>query len=158
MSRADGSERTVEVRYDFVVHAGRRVAMLSAIRDVTDRREVERLAQSRAQILDVVRQPVIVVDMDGTVSYANRSAETLLGHAGDVGQLEAALEAVIEGEHDRLQARSALARVRDGERESAELCVTGPEGEVEVLVVSGWASVGGRSSEVTPLEPPRRVP
>ena len=38
VQRPDGGERVVEARADFLVHDGERVAMVSAIRDVTERR------------------------------------------------------------------------------------------------------------------------
>ena len=43
--RADGREIVVESRYDFVVTAGRRVAMVSMVRDITERRALERTQQ-----------------------------------------------------------------------------------------------------------------
>jgi PAS domain S-box-containing protein len=42
VQRPDGSERMVEARADFLVHEGRRVAMISAIRDITERKRLER--------------------------------------------------------------------------------------------------------------------
>jgi len=38
--RADGSERIVEVRYNFVVRDGKRVAMVSTIRDLTEQKRL----------------------------------------------------------------------------------------------------------------------
>lgn len=52
--RADGTERVVETHYDFVVREGTRVAMLSTIRDVTERAEMERVSQLRAEMLQAV--------------------------------------------------------------------------------------------------------
>jgi PAS domain S-box-containing protein len=39
--RADGSERVVEARYTFLEEEGRRVAMLSLVRDITERKALE---------------------------------------------------------------------------------------------------------------------
>ncbi len=39
--RADGTERFVESRYNFISHHGQRIAMLSIIRDITERKRVE---------------------------------------------------------------------------------------------------------------------
>jgi PAS domain S-box-containing protein len=39
--RADGSERFVESRYNFISHHGQRIAMLSIVRDITERKRVE---------------------------------------------------------------------------------------------------------------------
>jgi PAS domain S-box-containing protein len=43
--RSDGSERVVEARADFLVHDGERVAMVSAIRDVTERKRLDQAQQ-----------------------------------------------------------------------------------------------------------------
>jgi PAS domain S-box-containing protein len=43
--RADGREIVVEASYDFVVSAGRRVAMVSMVRDISERRALERTQQ-----------------------------------------------------------------------------------------------------------------
>jgi PAS domain S-box-containing protein len=39
--RADGTERFVESRYHFISHHGQRIAMLSIVRDITERKRVE---------------------------------------------------------------------------------------------------------------------
>jgi len=45
VQRPDGSERMVEARADFLVRDGQRVAMISAIRDITERKRLERSQQ-----------------------------------------------------------------------------------------------------------------
>jgi len=45
VQHADGSERVVEARADFLVRDGERVAMISAIRDITERKRAERVQQ-----------------------------------------------------------------------------------------------------------------
>jgi signal transduction histidine kinase len=45
VQRPDGSERVVEARADFLVRDGERVAMTSAIRDITERTRAERVQQ-----------------------------------------------------------------------------------------------------------------
>jgi PAS domain S-box-containing protein len=45
VQRPDGSERVVEARADFLVRDGERVAMISAIRDVTERKRLDRAQQ-----------------------------------------------------------------------------------------------------------------
>lgn len=45
VQRPDGSERMVEARADFLVHDGQRVAMISAIRDITERKRLEQSQQ-----------------------------------------------------------------------------------------------------------------
>jgi PAS domain S-box-containing protein len=45
VQRPDGTERVVEARADFLVHDGQRVAMISAVRDVTDRKRLDQAQQ-----------------------------------------------------------------------------------------------------------------
>ena len=45
VQHADGSERFVESRADFLIRDGQRVAMISAIRDITERKRTERMQQ-----------------------------------------------------------------------------------------------------------------
>ncbi|NJN94428.1 MAG: PAS domain S-box protein [Anaerolineales bacterium] len=45
VQRADGTERIVESRIDFITKNGRRTAMLSVIRDITDRKRAEQTLQ-----------------------------------------------------------------------------------------------------------------
>jgi PAS domain S-box-containing protein len=45
VQRPDGTERVVEARADFLVQDGERVAMISAIRDVTDRKRLDQAQQ-----------------------------------------------------------------------------------------------------------------
>lgn len=45
--RGDGTERIVETRIDFVTQNGRRTAMLSIIRDITERKQAEAALQQR---------------------------------------------------------------------------------------------------------------
>ena len=45
IQRPDGSERMVEARAAFLVHDGQRVAMISAIRDITERKRLEQSQQ-----------------------------------------------------------------------------------------------------------------
>ena len=45
VQRPDGSERIVEARADFLVRDGERIAMISAIRDITERKRLERAQQ-----------------------------------------------------------------------------------------------------------------
>ncbi len=39
--RADGAERIVESSYNFIMHNGKRVAMISIVRDITQRKKTE---------------------------------------------------------------------------------------------------------------------
>jgi PAS domain S-box-containing protein len=57
--RADGSETVVEASYDFIVERGRRVAMISMIRDVSERRRLARLQRDFiAMVAHDLRNPL----------------------------------------------------------------------------------------------------
>ena len=45
IQRPDGTERVVEARADFLVHDGKRVAMISAVRDITERKHLDQAQQ-----------------------------------------------------------------------------------------------------------------
>jgi PAS domain S-box-containing protein len=51
IQRADGSEVPVEARYGFVVQDGRRTAMVSMIRDISERRALERLQRELLTVI-----------------------------------------------------------------------------------------------------------
>ena len=74
--RHDGSERVVESRASFITEHGRRTALVSAIRDVTDRVATEaalRASEERlATVLDTLPVGVGVVDRNGAMLMSNR--------------------------------------------------------------------------------------
>ena len=61
----DGAERIVETRADFVVDDGRRIAMVSAIRDVTDRHAADRVMRKSEERL----QRAIAIDTVGVLFF-----------------------------------------------------------------------------------------
>ena len=82
--RKDGTERRVEARADFVVEDGRRTALVSAIRDVTERvRAEERLAASEERFRTLIGRSadaVQLVDTAGTILYSSDSVAAVLGY------------------------------------------------------------------------------
>ena len=92
IQRADGAKRIVESRIDFLTEHGRRTAMLSVIRDVTDRRRaeaeqalarraMEALAREREAVLAQTADGVIVADAQGRLTFVNEAARRLHGVA-----------------------------------------------------------------------------
>ena len=54
VKRADGTELFVESRYSFITHDGERVAMVSIIRDITERKKTEETLRGSQQLLQSV--------------------------------------------------------------------------------------------------------
>ena len=84
VQRKDGSVRTVEVRYTFLMEGGRRTAMLSQIRDITERNGARaRLEAERARIatiLDLTAEGIYGVDLAGNCTFVNTAVVGLLGY------------------------------------------------------------------------------
>ncbi len=77
--RKDGSEFALDLRLS-ALETEEGVLTAAAIRDVTERRDVE---QFRQAVLDNMADGLIVVDSEGLVSYLNIAATAMLGYAED---------------------------------------------------------------------------
>lgn len=75
----------VETSYDFLVERGRRVAMISIIRDITERKHLEETLRESKQQLEVtlhnIADGISVQDTSGTVVYMNEAGAKLCGYA-----------------------------------------------------------------------------
>lgn len=86
MLRADGVERFVEAHISFLLQDGQRVAMLSIVRDITERMEMEQaLRASEARYRTLVEQmPAIIyicsVGKGRGVLYVSPAVERLVGY------------------------------------------------------------------------------
>ena len=79
--RADGTERWVETRYDFVTEYGRRTAMLSTIRDVTERKRADSALREHLRLSELDR--AITTALSHTASLPDilqRCAQALVDH------------------------------------------------------------------------------
>ena len=121
--RPDGSERVVEARADFLVRDGERVAMVSAIRDVTERK---RLDQAQQDFVAMASH-----DLASPLTVLRARAQLLLRRrAYDEESLTAILEQT--GRMDRLIADlRELAQVEGGglalQREAVDLVALAEE-------------------------------
>lgn len=80
ITKNDGTTMWVDVRLRPVFATGGVVGSIEwAMAEVTQRREAERQAGFRAELLDQVHSAVIVTDNDGIVTVWNRHAETMYG-------------------------------------------------------------------------------
>jgi PAS domain S-box-containing protein len=95
--RADGSERIVESSATFLTTAGKRTAMLSTIRDITDRKateEVSRQSQERLRLImeSITEYAIMTTDLEGHITSWNIGAEETFGFT----------EAEILGQHSAI--------------------------------------------------------
>lgn len=77
VQRRDGEERVVDVRYNFLEHDGQRMAMLSVIRDVTER---SRLQQSERSLLREKDHVLLAIshDLQSPLTAVRGHAQLLL--------------------------------------------------------------------------------
>ncbi|WP_412060264.1 EAL domain-containing protein [Rubrivirga sp. IMCC45206] len=80
--RADGTRFWAEVQGRRAEHEGRAVRV-TAIRDVTARKEADEKRRFQADVLAHVSDAVVALDLEGRITYWNRGAEELHGHRGD---------------------------------------------------------------------------
>ena len=84
VQRPDGSERMVEARADFLVRDGQRVAMVSAIRDITERKHIEAALQASESrfrtLIERSTDAIQLVTPDGTILYSSDSVVAVLGY------------------------------------------------------------------------------
>lgn len=113
--QADGTERWVEVRYAFLANSrGQRMAMLSVIRDVTERKRAEEMRARLAAIVESSDDAIVSKDLNGVIMTWNAGAERLFGFSSEeaVGR---PITIVIPP--DRLDEEpEILRRIRRGER------------------------------------------
>jgi PAS domain S-box-containing protein len=147
----------VEARYDFVVRDGRRVAMLSTIRDITERREAERLAQSQARVLDLLEGAVIVTDGEGTIEYCNEAAERLFGRHEEV--ISRSIVDILPNGRGTESGGAILDCIARGERWEARLSVNG-RGTVTPVMLRGnpMRDDLGRSTGTVVMSTPLAAP
>jgi diguanylate cyclase (GGDEF)-like protein/PAS domain S-box-containing protein len=89
-----GPDRWLEVSsYPLLDTDGDVEAVITTLRDVTDRRAANLRARFQADLLDRVAQAVLATDLTGTILYVNRAAEELNGApiavGDDIGELVA---------------------------------------------------------------------
>jgi PAS domain S-box-containing protein len=82
--RKDGSLRQVEATYRFILEDGRRVAMLSQIRDVTEKRNSQALLEARLSrlgaVMNATSEGIFGLDKMANCTFLNPAAVELLGY------------------------------------------------------------------------------
>jgi PAS domain S-box-containing protein len=142
----DGSERTIDFTLAPILAPDGTVAGISAIgRDVTEARRAERQRRRLAAVVEVARDPILLVRPDGTVISWNRAAEEAFGtRAAEVlgRPLAEVLPPWLLGEELRLPERAAR-----GE-EVTEVEVTGARGGVPCLYAVSVFPIPGEGGEL----------
>lgn len=111
VQHADGSERFVEARADFLVRDGQRVAMISAIRDITERKQAERAQQDFiAMASHDLLTPVTVLRARAQLlqrrqTYDETSVASILDQASRMERLITDLRELVRLEGGRLALR-----------------------------------------------------
>jgi PAS domain S-box-containing protein len=108
---ADGSERTVEARFHFLTDGGVRTAMVSLVRDITDRKRLEQNEREfLAMVAHALRNPLASISgyterMRRTREYSEHSMEAVLRQTADLNRLVGDLVdvAALEAGHLRLE-------------------------------------------------------
>ena len=111
VQHGDGSERFVEARADFIVRDGERVAMISAIRDITERKRAERVQQDFiAMASHDLLTPVTVLRARAQLlqrrqTYDEMSVASILEQASRMERLITDLRELVLAEGGRLALR-----------------------------------------------------
>ena len=134
--RRDGSLFWAEIQGQPTPYHGRTVRM-TAIRDVTARREAEQERQFQADVLAHVSDAVVALDLEGRVTYWNDGAAALHGRAASdvVGRpLEDVVRYVLPGSPG--EPCSAEAALRSEAARDGELVFVDPAGTRRFVSVS----------------------
>ncbi|MCB0156187.1 MAG: PAS domain S-box protein, partial [Anaerolineae bacterium] len=81
VQRANGEQRMVESRMNFIVQNGQRVAMLSTIRDITERKKAEDQLRQLSQAVEQSPTSIIITDVDGNIEYVNPAFTANTGYS-----------------------------------------------------------------------------
>lgn len=114
----DGTVRCVEASAVLASYRGQPAVQATYI-DVTERKEAEERLQFQSLMLDSIGQAVIASDMDGTVIYWNRAAETIYGWTAAEALGRHVVE-VTTAESARPVSQEAMPRLSRGETWSGE--------------------------------------
>ena len=126
VQRSDGTERFVEARADFIVRDGERVAMISAIRDITERKRAERAQQDFiAMASHDLLTPVTVLQarlqlLQRRQSYDEASVTSMLEQTTRIERLITDLRELVQVEGGQLTLRVAPVDLGELARHAAD--------------------------------------
>ena len=127
--RADGERRTVEFVANPDILPGRH---LSAIRDVTDRKERERQLRTFRKAVEASGHSIYYTDSDGTIEYVNPMFEETTGYTAEeaIGRTPRLLKS---GEHDQELYEELWDTILAGDTWRGELVNTTKKGDRYVV-------------------------
>lgn len=135
------------------------IGVVTAMRDLSDRRSADESLRFRSDLLDAVGQAVVATDLEGTVVYWNRAAEATYGWTAEEA-LGSSAELLLPSDASRETAADIFATVVSGETWTGEFHVGRRDGstflawvsDTPVLDVDGnLIAIIGVSSDMTEL-------
>ncbi|MCA1615376.1 MAG: PAS domain S-box protein [Acidobacteria bacterium] len=160
LRRKDGSIRHVLINSSVYREGDRFVHTRCFTRDITEHKRAEDAIRFQARLLDTVNQAVIATDLEGTITYWNRSAEELYGWpAGEV--VGRNIIEITPGGSSHEQATEIMAALAAGQSWTGEFPVrrrdgtTFPAMVTDTPVYDGGVMVGIVGVSVDITEPKR---
>jgi PAS domain S-box-containing protein len=88
LQHADGTRRVTNVQECFIEHEGRRVAMLSILRDITLLRSTEEDARLKHAALEAAANAIVITDTNGVIRWVNPAFTQITGYSAEeaIGQ------------------------------------------------------------------------
>ena len=83
MLRKDGDKIVVEVREAPIVENGEVVSIVGSLADITERKKSEKQMRFLSAITENMHDSIIVTDVQGHITYINKSTEKLFGYTLD---------------------------------------------------------------------------
>jgi PAS domain S-box-containing protein len=126
--RKDGTLINISITVSPIVNENGEIIGASKIaRDISDREIVDKKIRFQASLLDAVEQAVIATDLDGTILYWNRFAESLYGWTPKE-TLGANVIDIIPTTATREEASEILTKLREGASWSGEFLARRKDG------------------------------
>ncbi len=82
LKRKDGTIYTALMNVDLVELSGRKL-LLTTARDITDRKQAEKMLRLLSSAVEEAPDGVQIVDLDGYIIYSNRAVERMYGFSGE---------------------------------------------------------------------------
>ena len=165
VQRPDGSERVVEARADFLVRDGERVAMISAIRDVTERKRLDQAQQDFvAMASHDLASPLTVLRARAQLllrrqAYDEESMTAILEQTARMDRLIGDLRELAQVEGGGLSLQRETVDLVALAEEAVERARTLPHGHavrLEAPEASGRRGRGPRPAGAGARQPPRQ--